>query len=118
MTSEAETVTTNPEGPEAPVEGQVGDQGLVTAGDPGGDPAPPDDPEPTETSPSAFLTEADLEPEDFGWYNCPSCGRVTPAGAVPTGPQVVKLEATEPGRRTQQQHGPCPTCLEVGVAAT
>ena len=29
--------------------------------------------------------------------------------------QVVKLDATEPDRVTQQQHGPCPDCIEVAA---
>ena len=109
---------TTPETPDADVAEPV-DQDPPEgndAGDAQGDPAPPED---TASAPMGpWSRAADPEPApDYGWYRCPSCGNVTPAGARPTGPQVVKADALQADRVTQRQHGPCPTCVEAAETA-
>lgn len=98
--SEGRPPETPPEDPGDP--GDPGDQGdqvppVITAGDAGGDPAPP----------AQFPVDQD---QDLGWYRCPSCGRRTPAAPAPTG-AIVEKDVPEADRQVQQQHGPCPDCL-------
>ena len=99
------------EPPQDPPHGPLEDDDApVTAGDPEGDPRPPDwpgaDPHPStgdtpalgqEPAPITGEDPAPITGEDLGWYRCPKCGNTTPATPIDDG----------------ERQPPCPACQEL-----